>query len=55
MELRMVALRRQRYCLRYPDVFHVAVANSAVTDWRNYDNVYTERFMNLLENNLKRI
>jgi dipeptidyl-peptidase 4 len=39
--------------LRYPDVFHVAVANSAVTDWRNYDNVYTERFMNLLENNLK--
>jgi len=39
--------------LRYPDVFHVAVANSAVTDWRNYDNIYTERFMNLLENNLK--
>jgi len=37
---------------RYPDVFHAAVANSAVTDWRNYDNVYTERFMNLLENNL---
>lgn len=39
--------------LRYPDVFHVAVANSAVTDWRNYDNIYTERFMNTLENNLK--
>jgi dipeptidyl-peptidase 4 len=39
--------------LRYPDVFQVAVANSAVTDWRNYDNIYTERFMNLLENNLK--
>lgn len=39
--------------LRYPDVFHVAVANSAVTDWRNYDNIYTERFMNLLENNRK--
>ncbi len=37
--------------LRYPDVFHAAVANSAVTDWRNYDNVYTERFMNTLENN----
>ena len=37
--------------LRYPDVYQVAVANSAVTDWRNYDNIYTERFMNLLENN----
>lgn len=39
--------------LRYPDVFQVAVANSAVTDWRNYDNIYTERFMNTLENNKK--
>jgi len=39
--------------LRYPDVFHAAVASSAVTDWRNYDNVYTERYMNLLENNKK--
>ena len=38
---------------RYPDVVHAAVASSTVTDWRNYDNVYTERFMNLLENNLK--
>jgi dipeptidyl-peptidase-4 len=38
---------------RYPDLFHAAVANSAVTDWRNYDNVYTERFMNLIENNKK--
>lgn len=39
--------------LRFPDVYHAAVANSAVTDWRNYDNVYTERYMNLLENNLE--
>jgi dipeptidyl-peptidase-4 len=39
--------------LRYPDVFHAAVANSAVTDWRNYDNIYTERFMNTIENNKK--
>jgi len=37
--------------LRHPDVFHAAVANSAVTDWRNYDNIYTERYMNLIENN----
>jgi dipeptidyl-peptidase-4 len=39
--------------LRHPDVFQAAVANSAVTDWRNYDNIYTERFMNLLENNIE--
>jgi len=39
--------------LRFPDVYHAAVANSAVTDWRNYDNIYTERYMNLLENNKK--
>ena len=37
--------------LRFPDVYHAAVANSAVTDWRNYDNIYTERYMNLIENN----
>ena len=39
--------------LRYPDVYHAAVANSAVTDWRNYDNIYTERYMNTLEDNLE--
>jgi dipeptidyl-peptidase 4 len=39
--------------LRFPEVYHAAVANSAVTDWRNYDNVYTERYMNLIENNKK--
>ncbi|MCA9285996.1 MAG: DPP IV N-terminal domain-containing protein [Phycisphaerales bacterium] len=31
--------------LRYPDVFRAAVAVSAVTDWRNYDTIYTERYM----------
>jgi len=31
--------------LKHPDVFHVAVAGAAVTDWRNYDTIYTERFM----------
>jgi dipeptidyl-peptidase 4 len=39
--------------LRFPDVFHAAVANSGVTDWRNYDNIYTERYMNLLADNLQ--
>ena len=37
--------------LRFPKVYQAAVANSAVTDWRNYDNIYTERYMNTLENN----
>ncbi|MGI9015199.1 MAG: DPP IV N-terminal domain-containing protein [Phycisphaerales bacterium] len=37
--------------LRYPDVFHVAVAGSAVTDWRNYDTIYTERFMRTPQEN----
>ena len=39
--------------LRFPDVYHAAVANSAVTDWRNYDTIYTERFMNLITNNME--
>lgn len=39
--------------LRFPEIYHAAVANSAVTDWRNYDNIYTERYMNLIENNKK--
>jgi dipeptidyl-peptidase-4 len=39
--------------LRFPEVFQVAVANSGVTDWRNYDNIYTERYMNLLSENLE--
>jgi dipeptidyl-peptidase-4 len=31
--------------LRYPDVFYAASASSAVTDWRHYDTIYTERYM----------
>ncbi|MFH0990677.1 MAG: DPP IV N-terminal domain-containing protein [bacterium] len=34
--------------LRFPDVFHAAVANSGVYDFRNYDNIYTERYMGLV-------
>ena len=37
--------------LRYPDVFHVAVAGAPVTDWRNYDTIYTERYMRTPEQN----
>jgi dipeptidyl-peptidase-4 len=31
--------------LRYPSVFAAASASSPVTDWRNYDTIYTERYM----------
>jgi dipeptidyl-peptidase-4 len=37
--------------LRYPDVFHVGVAGAPVTDWRNYDTIYTERYMRTPEEN----
>jgi dipeptidyl-peptidase-4 len=33
-----------------PDVFRAAVAGAPVTDWRDYDTHYTERYMGLLEN-----
>jgi dipeptidyl-peptidase-4 len=31
--------------LRHPDIFAAASASSAPTDWRNYDTIYTERYM----------
>ncbi|MBS1720636.1 MAG: DPP IV N-terminal domain-containing protein [Armatimonadetes bacterium] len=38
--------------LRYPDVFAAASCSSSVTDFRNYDSIYTERYMGLLGDNL---
>jgi dipeptidyl-peptidase-4 len=37
--------------LRYPDVFHAACSSSPVTDYRNYDTIYTERYMWLPQEN----
>lgn len=37
--------------LRYPDLVTAAVAGAAVTDWRHYDTIYTERYMGLPEDN----
>ena len=31
--------------LRHPDVFAAASSSSPPTDWRNYDTIYTERYM----------
>ncbi len=33
--------------LRFPDVFQAACACSPVTDFRNYDTIYTERYLGL--------
>lgn len=37
--------------LKYPDVFHVAAAGGTVADWRQYDTIYTERFMRTPQEN----
>jgi dipeptidyl-peptidase-4 len=37
--------------LRHPEVFHAGVAGAPVTDWRNYDTIYTERYMRTPEEN----
>jgi len=37
--------------MKHPDVFHAAVNSSGVTDWRHYDTIYTERYMNLPQDN----
>lgn len=33
--------------VRHPEVFKAGSCSSSVTDWRNYDSIYTERFMGL--------
>lgn len=37
--------------LRYPDLFTAASASSPPTDWRNYDTIYTERYMGTPQEN----
>ena len=37
--------------LTHPGVFAVGIANSPVTDWRLYDDIYTERYMAPLHEN----
>ncbi len=33
---------------RHPDVFAAACASAGPSDWRNYDTIYTERYMGIL-------
>ncbi len=35
--------------LRRPDIYHAAIAGAPVTDWRDYDTHYTERYLGLPE------
>ena len=37
-----------------PDIFKVGVAGAPVNDWRNYDTIYTERYMDTPANNAAR-
>lgn len=37
--------------MRRPDVFHAGVAGAPVADWADYDTHYTERYMDLPQNN----
>lgn len=37
--------------LNHPEIFKVALVGAPVTDWRLYDSIYTERYMDLLKNN----
>ena len=39
--------------LTYPDIFKVALVTAPVTDYRLYDNIYTERYMGLVTENLQ--
>lgn len=37
--------------LNAPDLFRAGVAGAPVTDWRNYDTIYTERYLGLPSDN----
>lgn len=39
------------YALTHSKSFKAGIAGAPVTDWRNYDAIYTERFMGLPQNN----
>jgi dipeptidyl-peptidase 4 len=41
------------YAMEHSEAFKAGVSVAPVTDWRNYDSVYTERYMGLPKDNAK--
>jgi dipeptidyl-peptidase-4 len=41
------------YALTHSDMFKAGVSVAPVTDWHNYDSIYTERYMGLPKDNAK--
>lgn len=41
------------YALTHSTLFKVGIAGAPVSDWRNYDSIYTERFMQTPANNAR--
>ncbi|MYF05513.1 MAG: prolyl oligopeptidase family serine peptidase, partial [Holophagales bacterium] len=39
------------YALTHSDSFAMGIAGGTVTDWRDYDTIYTERYMRTPQNN----
>jgi dipeptidyl-peptidase-4 len=39
------------YALTHSKSFAMGIAGGSVTDWRNYDSIYTERYMKMPQNN----
>jgi dipeptidyl-peptidase 4 len=39
------------YALTHSQTFKIGIAGGSVTDWRNYDSIYTERYMRTPQNN----
>jgi dipeptidyl-peptidase-4 len=39
------------YALTHSKSFAMGIAGGSVTDWRNYDSIYTERYMRMPQNN----
>lgn len=40
------------YALTHSQTFKLGIAGGTVSDWRNYDSIYTERVMQTPQNNL---
>ena len=39
------------YALTHSQLFKIGIAGGTVSDWRNYDSIYTERYMGTPQNN----